>query len=232
MTDFLSSGIGLHTIAHQAEFYNFVIAPLSGPDAVTQFCGGGECDTTKGLCLTTPTSNPTSKANTAAVAVSGVCPGPVGGIQIPIDTLDLTQFTFVDQEPISEPCAWDIVPGVGLTQTANSWGNYPGDSTTMGCLAIIGTDTYTDFMIEVTATHEDENSWGFVFGYDGKINPSSHIMAVVTNAKWPDPPMDGVRGPYAKIKKTNDEPCVSAQMNATADNMCEFCFRSRKKVTF
>jgi len=219
--NYQGGGIGLHTIAHQSEFYNFVIAPLSGPDAVTQFCNGGTCDTTKGLCLTTPTQNPTS-LSVMDVAVPNVCPGAVDGLTTVVDTTDITQFTFVDQVPISEPCSWEITATapIGLKQTTNAWGNYPGDNTALGCLAIIGTETYTDFMIEVTAEHDDDDGFGFVFGYDGKANPVQHIMAEVNNDKWPDPPMDGVRGPYAKIKKTNDKPCVAAQMNATADNMC------------
>lgn len=74
-----------------------------------------------------------------------------------------------------------------------------------------------------------------MFGYDAKGVVPEHYMAMASNAKWPDPAMDGVRGesllrfvrrqqlttgPFSKIKKTNGKPCVAGPMNATADNMC------------
>ena len=219
--------VGLHVAAHQAEFSDYRVAPLSGPDAVTQFCNGGTCDTRLGTCMTQPTSNPTSRMGD--VPLADICPGPVGGATVVFDTTDISLFTFVDQEPVSEPCAWSTT-SVGLYQAANSWGNYPGDSTALGCVAIIGTDQYTDFMIEVEATHDDDDAWGFVFGYQPPTG--AHFVTMVNNDKWPDPPMDGVRGPFSKFKVSTDKPCIAAPMNATADNMCEFCFRSRKRNFF
>ena len=151
--------VGLFTAAHQAEFSNFIIGELSGPNAVTTFCDGGICDERLGLCTTSPTQNPT--ARTGDVAAAGICPGPVGGNTIEIDTADITQFTIVDQDPITEPCAWSA-SAAGLRQSSNAWGNAPGDNTLMGCIAIIGTETYTDFIIEVSAIHDDDDAWGFV----------------------------------------------------------------------
>ena len=213
---YVGGRVGLFTWAHQASFQNFLAAPLSGPTAVTTFCNGGTCDTRTGLCSTQPTSNPTSRFGD--VAAADMCPGPVGGNTVTIDTTDISQFSFVDQEPLSEPCNW-IIDGNGLKQTTNAWGNYAGPNggpsgnwsehvTITGCVALIGTAQYTDFMVEVTATHDDDDAWGFVFGYDDKGVVSNHIMAIANNDKWPDPAADTVRGPFIKMKKTNGNPCL------------------------
>ena len=145
-----------------------------------------------------------------------MCPGPVGGNTVTIDTSDVNQFDFVDHTPISEPCIWSADAN-GLYQASNAWGNYAGPNggpsgnwsesvTILGCMALIGTGSYTDFMIEVSATHEDDDSWGFVFGYDEVM--SDHILSFANNDKWPDPAYDSVRGPFIKMKKTNGQPCL------------------------
>ena len=192
---------------------NFLAAPLSGPDIVTSFCNGGTCDTQKGLCTTQPTFNPTSRVGT--VGAAGICPGPVGGNTVTIDTTDLSQFTFIDQAPqfLSEPCQW-TADSEGLKQLSNAWGNYPGDNIILGCIALIGTSSYTDFMVEVSGTHDDDDAWGFVFGYQQVTG--DHWMAMANNDKWPDPPADDVRGPFSKILKTNGKPFENlAQVNAS-----------------
>ena len=213
--DYTGGLVGLHTAGHQAEFQDFRIAPLSGPDAVTTFCNGGLCDTRTGICQTTPTFNPTSY--TGDVAAAGICPGPVGGSTVTIDTTDISQFTFIDQAPLSEPCAWGA-DATGLSQTSNAWGNYPGDNISLGCIALIGSALYTDFMVEVTATHDDDDVWGFVFGYDPFATPSPHFVAMVNNDKWPDPPADGVRGPFSKIVATNGKSFENLENITTATN--------------
>ena len=88
----------------------------------------------------------------------------------------------------------------------------------MGCIALVGPTTYTDFILEVTAAHDDDDGWGFVFGYD-QIT-SQHYQASVINDEWPQPASDGVQGPFVKMKKTNGAPCVAGQMNETAGNHC------------
>ena len=100
--NYVGGGLGFYMSAHQAEFSNFLVGALSGPDAVTQFCNGGLCDDRTGLCLTQPTFNPTSRFGD--VAAANICPGPVGGNQVSFDTTDLSLFTFIDQEWLSEPC--------------------------------------------------------------------------------------------------------------------------------
>lgn len=162
--------VGVFTAAHQAEFSNFIVADLSDPAAVTSFCNGGLCDSRTGLCSTQPTTSPTSR--TGDVAAAGMCPGPVGGNQVVIDTSDLSNFVIADQAPISEPCVW-TADATGLSQITNAWGNYAGPGggpsgnwsehvTLMGCVAIVGQDTYTDFMLESTVLNDDDDAWGFV----------------------------------------------------------------------
>ena len=208
-------GVGFFVSGQYATFSNFFAGALSGPGAVTDFCNGGTCDSRTGLCATAPTMFPTSRSGD--VALPDICPGPVGGDTVTIDTTDLANFRIVDQYPISEPCDW-TVSADGLSQNVRAWGNYCGPDgcpsgnysehvTIMGCVALIGTQSYTDFMVEVTTSHEDEETWGFVFGYDDKGVVPKNIMALANNDRWPDPAADGVRGPFIKLKKTNDKPC-------------------------
>jgi len=157
---YAGGAVGLFTAAHQAEFSNFRIAELSGPNAATTFCNGGLCDDRTGLCLTTPTQNPTSRVSD--VAASDICPGPVGGDTLTVDVTDISLFTIVDQAPITEPCLW-TADANGIRQNTNAWGNSPGDNTLMGCVALLTGATRTDFIAEITALHDDDDGWGCVF---------------------------------------------------------------------
>ena len=201
--NYTGGGIGLFTAAHQATFSNFFIADLTGPNAVTEFCNGGLCDSRTGLCLTSPTQQPTSRSG--SVVAPDVCPGPVGGNRFEVDVTDINSFTLIDQFPITEPCQW-TANATGLSQgPSNAWGNDPGDNTLMGCIALVAGATYTDFIAEFTSTHLDDDSFGFVFGYDSK-GTDAHWMAMAINDHWPRPAADGVEGPFIKIKKTNGKP--------------------------
>ena len=214
--DYAGGRVGFFVSGQIATFSNFFLGALSGPEAVTNFCSGGVCDERTGLCMTQPTTFPTLRAGD--VAIPDVCPGPVDGLTTTIDTTDENNFRFVDMEPISEPCEW-TTSADGLSQNIRAWGNYCGPNgcpsgnysehvTIIGCVALIGAETYTDFMLEVTTSHEDEETWGFVFGWDDKQPVTKNYMAMANNDRWPDPAADGVRGPFIKLKKTNDKPCI------------------------
>jgi len=213
----MGGSIGFFVSGQYATFSTFTIAPLSGPDEVTDFCYGGTCDSRTGLCSTQPTALPTSRSG--EVAIPDVCPGPVGGNSETMDTTDETNFRFVDMASLNEPCEWTVGPE-GVSQTTRAWGNYCGPDgcpsgnwsehvTIMGCVALVGGGKdYTDFMLEVTATHEGEDGWGLVFGWDSKQVVPQNYVAFVNNDRWPDPSADSVRGPFMKLKKTNDKPCI------------------------
>ena len=213
--------VGLFTWAHTASFHSFLAAPLSGAGRVTEFCNGGICDERTGLCSTQPTSFPTSRSGT--VPLADVCPGPVGGDTVIIDTTDLSEFIFIDQAPLSDACSWETTNSGGLRQTSSAWGNYPGASTTLGCIALLADRQYTDFMLEVTAIHDDGAStqpWGLMFGYDGMGTEPENIIALVNNdANFPSNPDDGIFGPSMKLKATNGRPCLADASTSCYDTL-------------
>lgn len=125
----------------------------------------------------------------------------------------MTNFEFIDQEPISEPCNW-TASADGLSQNANTWGTWPTSLLLVGCVALIP-DTYTDFIAEYEADHFDNDAWGFVFGWSDLL---THYTALTHNDAWPQNAIDGISGPFTKIRKTTGLPCVSPDMDSS--NAC------------
>ena len=120
------------------------------------------------------------------------------------DTSSLSSWELIDQDwgTLSEPCVWSA-DADGLYQSSNAWGNAAPDLM-LGCMALVP-DTYTDFIAEYEAVHFDNDAWGFIFGYQ---SPTDHYTAFTHNGKWPSVPLDGIRGPFSKIRKMNGKPCV------------------------
>ena len=204
--DYQGGRVGLFVWSHAVDFTNFLVGDLA---SVTDFCNGGICDDRTGRCLTQPTFNPTERAG--EVVLPDICPGAVDGF-VDVDVTSLDAFTLVDMAPISGgPCAWST-SAAGLAQTSTAFGNAPGDNTMMGCVALAAGTTYTDFMVEMTATFAGGNDgWGFVFGYDN----AGHYLATVNNDEFPVNAADGVSGPFAKITATNGNPCLEVMDNET-----------------
>lgn len=125
----------------------------------------------------------------------------------------VANFDFVEQPFLTDSCAWIDSPE-GLRQTSNAWGNTPGENLLLGCMAILKTVTYTDFMMEVEMWHDDNDASGIIFGYNGE---SDYYQTAMHNDGWPGNPSDSVPGPYIKISQRNQLPCNGTM---TADNDC------------
>ena len=225
--DYAGGMVGLFMGAHQATYTSIKIADISDTATpMTNLCKfpGAVCDTNVGLCLGGPTSAPTATPTSAPTyyencqdpfrhAASEFCPSPVGGAVTTYDTTDITAFELIDQEPISEPCNWTATAD-GLSQSANSWGTWPTSLQLVGCIALIP-ETYTDFIAEYEAVHFDNDAWGFVFGWTDTL---THYSALTHNDAWPQAAIDGISGPFTKIRKSTGLPCVSPGMDAS--NAC------------
>ena len=204
--------LGLWTFSHQAEFYKVTVGALSGPGAVTQFCDGDVCSERTGRCLGSPTVSPTfmptnspTAIPTPNVAANEFCQGAVSATaKTTVDTTDISQFLLVEHDLLTGPCAWSSAAD-GLTQSSTAWGNSPGDNSLMGCMAMYQPKKYTDFIAEITATHADNDGFGFVFGYNAV---DDHYLGIAMNDRWPVPAADGIGGPFLKIKKHNGKPTL------------------------
>ena len=71
-----------------------------------------------------------------AAAMAKPCAGPYGGSVTPVDVLSTTDFTFVQDSPVTGTCTWTSTaappsgPKQSLYQSSNAWGNFDaaGDS--------------------------------------------------------------------------------------------------------
>ena len=225
--DYVGGRIGVFVSAHQPTITRVSVLDISENAApLTSKCAvdGAVCDADVGVCLGGPTAFPTGAPTSTPTMgqdcqsldrhpASDFCPSPVGGDVTNYDVAAGADWTFIDQPLLSEPCNWVPTAG-GLFQSTNAWGNFPGDNTLMGCMALVAPD-YTDVVAEFDAIHSDNDGWGFVFGYK---NPEDHYIAHTINDVWPQPAADGIGGPHMKIRKANGKPCLP-QMNAS--NTCK-----------
>ena len=79
----------------------------------------------------------------------------------------------------------------------------------MGCLALVDGKSYTDFIAEIWTTHNDDDAWGMLFGYDGSGAVPANFLVLAHNDNWADALVDGAGGgPFIKIKATNGLPCL------------------------
>ena len=145
--------IGAFTYAHQLNITSFNVTDLSDPaNLPTAYCGaapGAFCDAgVTGLCL--------------AVAASGVCEGAVDPDVY--DTTDVEAFDYVDDDFLGSECAWGIGPNGVLRQSSNA-NRY--DGTMLGCNALAGNVSYTDFVLEVWMSNQDNDGVGLNFGWKG-----------------------------------------------------------------
>ena len=86
------------------------------------------------------------------------------------DPFDISGWEIKDQPLITQACEWSVTAN-GLYQSTNAWGNAPGDNTLTGCVALAGLgEEYTDFIAEYSAIHDDNDGWGFVFGYKNDVD--------------------------------------------------------------
>ena len=84
----------------------------------------------------------------------------------------------------------------------------------MGCMAILKEGLYTDFIMEVEALHDDDDSSGFIFGMD-PADPTMFYQVAMHNDQWPGNPTDNVPGPYVKFNMKNGKPCNGTMTNET-----------------
>ena len=76
----------------------------------------------------------------------------------------------------------------------------------MGCMAIVKGSFYTDFVMEFTGRHDDDDASGIIFGMDPN-NPDMYYKSMMFNDDWLEAPSDLVQGPFLKINKRNGKPC-------------------------
>ena len=74
---------------------------------------------------------------------------------------------------------------------------------------------FTDFIMEVTAFHGDDDGFGIIFGMD-PVDRSKYYQTHMINDVWPRPPSDSVIGPHLKIKKRNGKECLPEENATTA----------------
>ena len=206
--------VGIFVSAHQPTITRVAVVDLADDATpMTTHCyqDGATCNTTTGVCpyLTTsaPSPKPTftmapSAAPTttgAKVAASAYCQGPVAtsAAKTVVETTSDHSFLFVDQAPLTTNCEW-IANSTGLNQVSEAWGNSPGDNTVMGCVALYPANTYTDFIFEIDVTHQDNDGWGVIFGYDD--TDGSHYMGAAINEAWPQNAADGIFGPVRIVR--------------------------------
>ena len=177
-------GIWMH--AHQMIVSNFKITDLSDPSNMpTAYCGGDAgsyCDAgITGLCL--------------GVAASDVCEGAVGTGVTEWDTTDVGQYEFIEDEGLNAACDWAIGAGGNLRQFSNANRN---QGAMLGCNALVGTDEYTDVMMEMVFDNQDNDGIGFNFGWKG-VDDFFRVHKI--NDVWNNPLADSVAMPHFKIQK-------------------------------
>ena len=128
----------------------------------------------------------------------------IGGAQTEISSA-LENFEIIDEPFLTDVCEWIDTPA-GLRQTTNAWGNTPGENVMMGCMAIVKDSFYTDFIMEITARHDDDDASGIIFGMDPN-DKSMFYKSMMNNDDFFDTPTDLVQGPFLKITKKNGMPC-------------------------
>ena len=191
--------IGILTAGHLLTASNFKVTDISDPlNLPTAYCGGDAgayCDAgATGLCL--------------AVAASGVCEGAVGATDV--DTTDLANFEFVDDEFINSPCDWTLGPNGYLASNGAS----RNEGVLLGCNAML-TGDFLDFIMEIELDNNDNDAVGFNFGWKA-IDDFYRVHKI--NDRWPAPVADSVDMPHFKIQKRL--PGISCAGTIDASNNC------------
>jgi len=151
----------------------------------------------------------------SCVKAADFCEIGIGGdvYNAPMST---SAFDIIDQPFLTDTCQWQNSPA-GLSQITNAWGNAPSENVMMGCMAILKEGVYTDFIMEVEATHDDNDASGFIFGMD-PADPDMYYQVWMMNDAWPANPTDFVPGPHLKFAKRNGLVCNATM---TPDNDCK-----------
>ena len=133
--------------------------------------------------------------------------------------LDFEDGSLADWEVVDEdganlgdagPSTWEIrdsqggLDGKALFQGSNIWGT-AADSCLMGTFINYKGEQFTNFTLEVDVVAADNDGMGLVWAY---TDTDRHYRAIMINDKWPDPPLDGIGGPFMKISKrvSNETP--------------------------
>ena len=128
----------------------------------------------------------------SCVKANDFCEVGLGGDRY--EPIPLTSnFDFYQQPFLNTDCNWLDTPE-GLRQETNAWGNSPGENVIMGCIAMLKTVQYTDFIMEVEAWHDDDDASGIIFGGDPN-DPTMFYKSMMFNDDWLEMPTDGVNGP-------------------------------------
>ena len=197
--------IGIWMHAHQMIVSNFKITDLSdSTNMPTGYCGGADgayCDVgVTGLCL--------------AVAASDVCEGAMGGdvynTQL-LDTFEYINDPYLLGASGGGPCIWGLGPSGFVRQSQNSWGN---QGVMLGCNAML-TPEYTDFIAEVVVDNQDNDGFGFNFGW--RSLDDHFRVHKITDPFW-NVPADFVANPHLKIQHRIPGTSCEGSMNYT--NAC------------
>ena len=123
------------------------------------------------------------------------------------------------------PSTWAIrssqhgMDGDVLHQGSNIWGSAL-DESMMGTFAIYTAKTFTNFILDVDVFPEDNDGQGLVWAYE---DTDRHYRAMMVNDAWPDPPVDGIKGPAMKIqKRISDEKPWHELITASKDDYVNF----------
>lgn len=115
----------------------------------------------------------------------------------------MADWEIVDDVDLGEgPSSWEVrasegLDGQSLFQDSNVWGT-AADSCLIGTFALLRNETVTDFLLEMDVVAEDNDGIGLVWAY---TDTAQHYRMMMINDVWPEIPVDGVRGPFARIDK-------------------------------
>ena len=128
-------------------------------------------------------------------------------IVIDFEDGSLDNWEVIDENPDNlgdkGPSTWEVrdsqlgLDGKALFQGSNIWGSAP-DSCLMGTFIIYKGDQFTDFTLDVDIAAADNDGIGFVWAFTGT---DKHYRVIMINDKWPEVPVDGIRGPFLRIDK-------------------------------
>jgi len=124
----------------------------------------------------------------------------------------LKDWEIIDESPKNigkgAPSQWFItngpIKGKALYQSSNIWGT-KDDSCLMGTFIIYKGKQFVDFKMDVDVVSDDNDGMGIAWAFEGT---QQHYRVIMINDKWPEVPVDKIRGPFMKMQKrvSDDDP--------------------------